>query len=107
MRCFWTVDTTAIEAAADKGFALKVGGVALPIASVTVTANLVRVVPVTMPAAGTPVEVSYAFYGRPDVPPGTHAGAWGNVKRVGPPSLYVQGETVDTWLCAHKAVTSA
>ncbi|KQT08535.1 hypothetical protein ASG40_11695 [Methylobacterium sp. Leaf399] len=97
------VDTAAIEAAADKGFALRVGGASLPIASVTVSANLVRVVPVTMPAAGTPVEVSYAFYGRPDVPPGTHAGAWGNVKRVGPPSLYFPSETVDTWLCAYKA----
>ncbi|KQP50846.1 hypothetical protein ASG40_13040 [Methylobacterium sp. Leaf399] len=97
------VDTAMIEAAPDKGFVLKVNGVIVPIASVTVSANLVRIIPVAMPASGATVEVSYAFYGRLDIPPGTHAGAWGNIKRVGPPSSYFAGETVDTWLCAYKS----
>ncbi|KQP61049.1 hypothetical protein [Methylobacterium sp. Leaf108] len=96
-------DTTEIEEAANKGFQLRVNGVPIPIASVTLTGNLVRVIPVTMPAAGTVVEVSYAFYGRLDIPAGTHSGAWGNVKRVGPASLYWPGLTVDTWLCAYRS----
>ncbi|KQT13998.1 hypothetical protein ASG40_19420 [Methylobacterium sp. Leaf399] len=99
-------DTTQIKEFGDKGFQLRVAGAAIPISQVTLTANKVRVIPVTMPSSGTNVEASHAFYGRADTATATHSPAWGNVKRLGPPSIYFPKLTVDTWVCAYRSTVT-
>lgn len=102
-------DSTTIAAATDgtpitiKGWRVKVDGVDATLVSVTLSGLTITVTLDTAPTTGQSVEVSYAWY-RPDgvADDADRAGTWGNFKSTGPASLYFAGETVDTWLCAHK-----
>lgn len=101
------IDTQQIEAAAQYGFHVRVGGVERAVNAVSIgganTVVLTLAAPIT---SGTTAEVSYAWYG-PGATPGTHAGVWGNIKREGPPSVWFLNRTIDAWLCNYKAAVVA
>lgn len=108
-------DTTTIQAAdstsdsaTEKGFRVKVAGSDATISSVSLSGLTITVELASAPTTGQSVEVSYAWY-RPAgiADDANRAGAWGNFKNVGPASVLFSGETVDTWLCAHKETFTA
>lgn len=89
-------DTTFIEASPQMGYALKRAGADIAITNVAIAGLGIVLTCADTPQAGDKLSYAWEQLG-PDLPAGTHSDAWGNVKQVGPASVFWDADTIDAW----------